>query len=63
VIIDGALALEAALVGSWSDDQPIQRYTVHKHRNLLAQASKHMHDELSKDCQQTIYAETAAEVE
>jgi transposase-like protein len=29
---------EAALVGLWGDDLPIQRCTVHKHRNLLANA-------------------------
>jgi hypothetical protein len=28
---------------------PVQRGTVHKHRNLLAHAPKHMHDELTED--------------
>ncbi|MFU8836616.1 MAG: IS256 family transposase, partial [Roseovarius sp.] len=36
VIVDGAPGLEAALVALWGDDLPIQRCTVHKHRNLLA---------------------------
>jgi transposase-like protein len=44
---DGAPGLEAALVGLWGDDLPIRRCTVHKHRNLLAHAPKHLHDELT----------------
>ena len=39
----------AALVALWGDDLPIQRCTVHKHRNLLAHAPNHMHEELSND--------------
>ena len=63
VIIDGAPGLEAALVALWGDDLPIQRCTVHKHRNLLAHAPKHMHDELPEDYRDIIYADTAAEIE
>jgi len=63
VIVDGAPGLEAALVGLWGEDLPIQRCTVHKHRNLLAHAPKHMHDELAEDCRDMIYADTAAEIE
>jgi len=63
VIVDGAPGLEAALVALWGDDLPIQRCTVHKHRNLLAHAPKHMHEELSNDYRDMIYADTAAEVE
>jgi transposase-like protein len=63
VIVDGAPGLEAALVALWGDDLPIQRCTVHKHRNLLAHAPKHMHEELGNDCRDMIYAATAAEVE
>ena len=37
--------------------------TVHKHRNLLANAPKHLHDELTEDYRDMIYAETKAEVE
>ena len=47
MIVDGAPGLEAALVGLWSEDLPIQRCTVHKHRSLLAHAPKHMQDELT----------------
>jgi putative transposase len=63
VIVDGAPGLEAALVTLWGDDLPIQRCTVHKHRNLLAHAPKHMHEELGNDYRDMIYAGTAAEVE
>jgi putative transposase len=63
VIVDGAPGLEAALVGLWGEDLPIQRCTVHKHRNLLAHAPKPMHDELTEDYRDMIYADTAAEIE
>ena len=63
VIVDGAPGLEAALVALWGDDLPIQRCTVHKHRNLLAHAPKHMHEELGNDYRDMIYAATAAEIE
>ncbi len=63
VIVDGAPGLEAALIALWGEDLPIQRCTVHKHRNLLGHAPKHMHDELTEDYRDMIYAETAVEVE
>jgi transposase-like protein len=63
VIVDGAPGLEAALVALWGDDLPIQRCTVHKHRNLLAHAPAHVQDELTEDYRDMIYADTAAEVE
>lgn len=63
VIVDGAPGLEAALTALWDADLPIQRCTVHKHRNLLGHAPKTMHDELTEDYRDMIYAETAAEVE
>jgi len=63
VIVDGAPGLEAALVALWGDDLPIQRCTVHKHRNLLAHAPKHMQDEVTEDYRDMIYADTAAEIE
>lgn len=59
VIVDGAPGLEAALVALWGEDLPIQRCTVHKHRNLLGHAPKTMHDELTEDYRDMIYAETA----
>ncbi|QHD66653.1 IS256 family transposase [Sphingobium yanoikuyae] len=63
VIVDGAPGLEAALVALWGGDLPIQRCTVHKHRNLLGHAPKRLHDELSEDYRDMIYADSAAEIE
>jgi transposase-like protein len=63
VIVDGAPGLEAALVALWGEALPIQRCTVHKHRNLLGHAPKHMHDELSEDYRDMIYADTPSEIE
>jgi putative transposase len=63
VIVDGAPGLEAALTALWGEDLPIQRCTVHKHRNLLAHAPKHLHDELTEDYRDMIYAGTATEIE
>jgi len=63
VIVDGAPGLEAALVALWGEALPIQRCTVHKHRNLLGHAPKHMQDELTEDYRDMIYADTAAEIE
>jgi len=62
-IIDGAPGLEAALVALWGDDLPIQRCTVHKHRTLLGHAPRHMHDELTENYRDMIYAGTAADIE
>ena len=61
-IVDGAPGLEKALAALWSDI-PIQRCTVHKHRNLLAHAPKKLADELSADYTDMIYAKTAKEVD
>ena len=63
VIVDGAPGLEAALAALWGEDLPIQRCTVHKHRNLLGHAPKRLHDELTADYRDMIYADTAAEIE
>jgi putative transposase len=63
VIVDGAPGLEAALTALWGAELPIQRCTVHKHRNLLGHAPKRLHDELTEDYRDMIYAETAAEAE
>ena len=62
IIVDGAPGLEAALAGLWPD-APVQRCTVHKHRNLLAHAPKHMHDALTEDYRSMIYAPTKGEIE
>jgi putative transposase len=61
-IVDGAPGLEAALAALWPQ-VPIQRCTVHKHRNLLAHAPKKLHDEIGADYTDMIYAKTVKEVE
>src|SRR5574337_1579392 len=60
-IVDGGKGLEAALGALWPAI-PVQRCTVHKHRNLLAHAPKKMHEEIGADYTDMIYAKTAAEV-
>src|SRR5712692_201580 len=62
VIVDGASGLEKAIAALWND-VPVQRCTVHKHRNLLAHAPKKLDDEISADYADMIYANTAQEVE
>jgi putative transposase len=61
VIVDGGKGLEAALASLW-DDVPVQRCTVHKERNLLAHAPKHLHDEIRADFNDMMHAKTAGEV-
>ena len=62
VIADGASGLEKALTALWPD-APVQRCTVHKHRNLLAHAPERLHEEISNDYRDMIYAATRQEVE
>ena len=61
VIVDGGKGLEAALASLW-DDVPVQRCTVHKERNLLAHAPKHLHEEVKADFTDMVHAKTKAEV-
>jgi putative transposase len=62
LIVDGAAGLERALAALWPD-VPAQRCTVHKHRNLLAHAPDALHEEVSADYTDMIYAATPKEVE
>ncbi len=62
VTLDGAPGLEKALELVWPDAL-VQRCTVHKHRNLLANAPERLHEEISNDYNDMIYAKTAKEVE
>ena len=62
VIADGAPGLEKALAALWPDVL-VQRCTVHKHRNLLAHAPERLHEEMSADYKDMIYADTKQEVE
>jgi len=62
LIVDGGAGLEAALAAIWGD-VPTQRCTVHKHRNLLANAPERLHDEITGDYNDMIYADTPQEVQ
>ncbi len=62
LITDGGAGLERALAALWPNISA-QRCTVHKHRNLLAHAPDALHEEVSADYTDMIYAETAKEVQ
>ena len=62
LIVDGGAGLDRALAALWPD-VPVQRCTVHKHRNLLAHAPDALHEEVSADYSDMIYAQSAKEVE
>jgi putative transposase len=61
LIVDGAPGLERAIAAVW-EGVPVQRGTVHKHRNLLAHAPKRLHEEISADYTDMIYAATPEEI-
>lgn len=42
---------------------PVSRCTVHKHRNLLAHAPERLHEEISTDYKDMIYAKTKQKIE
>jgi putative transposase len=62
LIVDGGAGLESAIAAVW-DSVPVQRCTVHKHRNLLAHAPERLHEEITEDYNEMIYAETPEEIE
>jgi transposase-like protein len=62
LIVDGGQGLEKAIAAIWND-VPVQRCTVHKHRNLLAHAPERLHEEVTADYTDMIYAATAAQIE
>jgi putative transposase len=62
LIVDGAPGLEASIAAVW-DGVPVQRCTVHKHRNLLAHAPERLHEEITADYNDMIYAATREEIE
>ena len=62
LIVDGAAGLDSA-IAAVSDGVPVQRCTVHKHRNLLAHAPERLHDEITADYNDMIYAETSQLIE
>src|SRR6266545_1260930 len=62
LIVDGAAGLDKAIAAVWGG-VPVQRCTVHKHRNLLAHAIERLHEEFKRRIKtQTVLpsAETAA---
>lgn len=62
LIIDGAPGLETAISAVWNG-VPVQRCTVHKHHNLLAHAPERLHEEITADYNDMIYAATREEIE
>jgi putative transposase len=62
LIVDGAPGLEKAIAAVWNG-VPLQRCTVHKHRNLLAHAPERLHEEITADYNDMIYAAAAEEIE
>src|SRR5271163_4565157 len=62
LIVDGGAGLESAIAAVW-DSVPVQRCTVHKHRNLLAHAPERLHEEITDDYNEMIYAKTPDEIE
>ena len=62
LLVDGGAGLEAAIAAVW-DGVPVQRCTVHKHRNLLAHAPERLHEEITADYTDMIYAATREEIE
>jgi transposase-like protein len=62
VMVDGGKGFDAALAALWIK-VPVQRCTVHKHRTLLAHAPERLHEEISADYADMIYAATKAELE
>jgi transposase-like protein len=61
LIVDGAPGLDKAIAAVWHG-VPVQRCTVHKHRNLLAHAPERLHEEITADFTDMIYAQTREEI-
>jgi hypothetical protein len=62
LIVDGGTGLESAIAAVW-DGVPVQRCTVHKHRNLLAHAPERLREVITADYNDMIYAATREEIE
>ena len=63
VTVDGGPGLEAAVTSLRGESLPIQRCTLHKHRNPLAHAPQSLHDELDGDYRDMIHAPTGSDVQ
>ncbi len=62
LIVDGAPGLDKAIAAVW-DGVPVQRCTVHKHRNLLAHAPERLQEEITADYNDMIHAATPEEIQ
>ena len=62
LIVDSAPGLDSAIAAVWGGVS-VQRCTVHKHRNLLAHAPERLHEEITADYNDMIYAETSQKIE
>src|SRR3984893_7485357 len=62
LIVDGAAGLDSAIAAVW-DGVPVQRCTVHKHRKLVGDDPERLHDEITADYNDMIYAETSQQIE
>src|SRR3979411_1897197 len=62
LLVDGAPGLDNAIAAVW-DGVPVQRCTVHKHRNLLAHAPERLHEGVGADSTGLIYAAPSEAVE
>jgi Transposase, Mutator family len=62
LIVDGAPGLDKAIAAVW-DGVPVQRCTVHKHRDLFAHAPERLHDEITADYNDMVYAATREEIQ
>jgi transposase-like protein len=61
LIVDGAPGLDKAIAAVW-DDVPVHRCTAHKHGDLLAYTPKRLHEEITADYSDMIYAATPEEI-
>jgi putative transposase len=61
LIVDGAPGTDKTIAAVW-DGVPVQRCTVHKRRNLLAHAPERLHEEITADYTDMIYAATCEEI-
>lgn len=62
LIVDGAPGLDKA-IAAVRGGVPVQRCTMHKHRNLLVHAAERLHEEITADYRDMIYATTCEEIE
>ena len=60
-MVDGARGLDKVI--ATCGRCAVQRCTVHKHRNLFAHAPERLHDEITADYNDMIYAATCEEIE